>query len=168
MNIVYMVLQNELAAQRQDFGFAKEKSFQKKVKVEKQAYIAKMTSAEQTKEEKLENEQRLAEYRLTRRLSALEKKDAVKKSMMKSQRKLDSYRMQKIQAVSYATFSLHCTINNEGLLRASAPAVLLGSLSGQLHHNDATPCGSSTRQTFSNNVQHGILVQKDLAFHTPH
>ena len=94
-----MVLQNELAAQRQDFGFAKEKSFQKKVKVEKQAYIAKMTSAEQTKEEKLENEQRLAEYKLTRRLSALEKKDAVKKSMMKSQRKLDSYRMQKIQAV---------------------------------------------------------------------
>lgn len=59
-----------------------------------------MTSAEQTKEERIENEQRLAEYKLTRRLSAMEKKDAVKKSMMQSQRKLDSYRMQKIQAVS--------------------------------------------------------------------
>lgn len=101
--LVSIMLQNELAAQRQDFGFAKEKSFQKKVKLEKQAYIAKMTSAEQTKEEKFENEQRLAEYKLTRRLSALEKKDAVKKSMMKSQRKLDSYRMQKIQAVSHIT-----------------------------------------------------------------
>ena len=59
-----------------------------------------MTSAEQTKEERIENEQRLAEYKLTRRLSVLEKKDAVKKSEMKSQRKLDSFRMQKIQAVS--------------------------------------------------------------------
>ena len=94
-----MSLQSELAAQRQDLGFAKEKSFQKKVKVEKQAYLAKMTSAVQTKEERLENEQRLAEHKLTCRLSALEKKDAVKKSMMKSQRKLDSYRMQRIQAV---------------------------------------------------------------------
>ncbi len=60
-----------------------------------------MTSAEQTKEERIENEQRLAEYKLTRRLSALEKKDAVKKSLMQSQRKLDSFRMQKIQAVSH-------------------------------------------------------------------
>ena len=68
--------------------------------------MAKMTSAEQTKEERLENEQRLAEYKLTHRLSALEKKDAVKKSMMKSQRKLDSYRMQKIQAVSAAHLAL--------------------------------------------------------------
>lgn len=92
--------QEQLAAQRQDFGSAKEKSFKRKVKVEKQSYLAKMTSAEQTKEERVENEQRLAEYKLTRRLSALEKKDAVKKSMMQSQRKLDSYRMQKIQAVS--------------------------------------------------------------------
>lgn len=97
-----MLLQSELAAQRQDFGVTKEKSFQKKVKVEKQAYMAKMTSAVQTKEERLENEQRLAENKLARRLSALEKKDAVKKSMMKSQRKLDSYRMQRIQAVSRA------------------------------------------------------------------
>lgn len=95
-----MFLQSELAAQRQDFGSAKEKSFQKKVKVEKRAYMAKMTSAVQTKEERLENEQRLAEYKLSHRLSALEKKDAVKKSMMKSQHKLDSYRMQRIQAVS--------------------------------------------------------------------
>lgn len=93
-------LQTELAAQRQDFGSAKEKSFQKKVKVEKRAYMAKMTSAVQTKEERLENEQRLAEYKLSHRLNALEKKDAVKKSMMKSQHKLDSYRMQRIQAVS--------------------------------------------------------------------
>lgn len=92
--------QEQLAAQRQDFGTAKEKSFKRKVKVEKQSYLAKMTSAEQTKEERIENEQRLAEYKLTRRLSAMEKKDAVKKSMMQSQRKLDSYRMQKIQAVS--------------------------------------------------------------------
>lgn len=91
-------LQTELAAQRQDFGSAKEKSFQKKVKVEKRAYMAKMTSAVQTKEERLENEQRLAEYKLSHRLNALEKKDAVKKSMMKSQHKLDSYRMQRIQA----------------------------------------------------------------------
>ena len=95
-----MVSQEQLAAQRQDFGSAKEKSFKRKVKVEKQSYLAKMTSAEQTKEERIENEQRLAESKLTRRLSALEKKDAVKKSMMQSQRKLDSYRMQKIQAVS--------------------------------------------------------------------
>ena len=70
------------------------------MKVEKQAYLAKMNSAEQTKEERVENQQRLAEYKLTRRLSALEKKDAVKKSMVQSQRKLDSFRMQKIQAVS--------------------------------------------------------------------
>jgi len=95
------VSQEQLAAQRQDFGTAKETSFKRKVKVEKQSYLAKMTSAEQTKEERIENEQRLAEYKLTRRLSALEKKDAVKKSMMQSQRKLDSYRMQKIQAVSF-------------------------------------------------------------------
>ncbi len=98
--ILRTMSQEQLAAQRQDFGSAKEKSFKRKVKVEKQSYLAKMTSAEQTKEERIENEQRLAEYKLTRRLSALEKKDAVKKSMMQSQRKLDSYRMQKIQAVS--------------------------------------------------------------------
>lgn len=97
---LHTMSQEQLAAQRQDFGSAKEKSFKRKVKVEKQSYLAKMTSAEQTKEERIENEQRLAEYKLTRRLSALEKKDAVKKSMMQSQRKLDSYRMQKIQAVS--------------------------------------------------------------------
>lgn len=92
-------MQDELAAQRQDFGAAKERSFRNKVKVEKQAYLAKMTSAEQTKEERIENQQRLAEYKLTKRLSALEKKDAVRKSMLQSQRKMDSFRMQKIQAV---------------------------------------------------------------------
>lgn len=123
--LVSIILQNELAAQRQDFGFAKEKRFQKKVKLEKQAYIAKMTSAEQTKEEKFENEQRLAEYKLTRRLSALEKKDAVKKSMMKSQRKLDSYRMQKIQAVSHATLVFgYCQCDLMELLNVDVPWLL--------------------------------------------
>ena len=91
--------QEELAAQRQDFGSAKEKSFKKKVKVERQNYLAKMTSAEQTKEERIENEQRLAEFKLTRRLSALEKKETVKKQLELSQRKMDSHRMQKIKAV---------------------------------------------------------------------
>ena len=74
--------------------------------------MAKMTSAEQTKEERVENQQRLAEYKMTRRLNAMEKKDAVKKSMLQSQRKLDSLRMQKIQAVSphyLLQHWLHCT-----------------------------------------------------------
>ena len=103
---IYLVpWQDELAAQRQDFGAAKERSFRNKVKIEKQTYLAKMTSAEQTKEERVENQQRLAEYKMTRRLNAMEKKDAVKKLMLQSQRKLDSLRMQKIQAVSPHT---HC------------------------------------------------------------
>ena len=58
-----------------------------------------MTSAEQTKEERIENEQRLAEFKLTRRLSALEKRETVKKQLELSQRKMDSHRMQKIKAV---------------------------------------------------------------------
>ena len=162
-----MVLQSELAAQRQDFGFAKEKSFQKKVKVEKQAYIAKMTSAEQTKEEKLENEQRLAEYKLTRRLSALEKKDAVKKSMMKSQRKLDSYRMQKIQAVTIHTMLPSLCV---GLLSnrtvacqrtCTAEWMLVRATALQLCNPQWL---QQHKQTFSISVQHGTLLQKDLAF----
>ncbi len=48
------VSQEQLAAQRQDFGTAKETSFKRKVKVEKQSYLAKMTSAEQTKEERID------------------------------------------------------------------------------------------------------------------
>ena len=107
----FLSWQDELAAQRQDFGAAKERSFRNKVKIEKQIYLAKMTSAEHTKEERVENQQRLAEYKMTRRLNALEKKDAVKKSMLQSQRKLDSLRMQKIQAVSARTcFNIACIV----------------------------------------------------------
>lgn len=102
-------MQEELAAQRQEFGSAKELSFKKKVKVERQNYLAKMSSAEQTKEERIENEQRLAEFKLTRRLSALEKKEAVKKQLELSQRKQDSHRMQKIKAVCFHMACSHCT-----------------------------------------------------------
>lgn len=131
--------QEQLAAQRQDFGSAKEKSFKRKVKVEKQSYLAKMTSAEQTKEERIDNEQRLAEYKLTRRLSALEKKDAVKKSMMQSQRKLDSYRMQKIQAVS-SSLENECTdfalLQMQKLRMSNSPGLPLWPWTRQFYDHD--------------------------------
>ena len=133
------VSQEQLAAQRQDFGSAKEKSFKRKVKVEKQSYLAKMTSAEQTKEERIDNEQRLAEYKLTRRLSALEKKDAVKKSMMQSQRKLDSYRMQKIQAVS-SSLENECTdfalLQMQKLRMSNSPGLPLWPWTRQFYDHD--------------------------------
>lgn len=69
------------------------------MRIERRFYREKLTSAEQTKQERQDAARILAESRLMTRMTALERKQSVRRAEAKTQSKLDRWRLEKVKEV---------------------------------------------------------------------
>ena len=71
------------------------------MRTERRFYREKLTSAEQTKQERQDALRILAESRLMSRMTALERKQSVRRAEAKTQSKLDRWRLEKVKEVKH-------------------------------------------------------------------
>ena len=71
------------------------------MRTERRFYREKLSSAEQTKQERQDALRILAESRLMSRMTALERKQSVRRAEAKTQSKLDRWRLEKVKEVKH-------------------------------------------------------------------
>ena len=78
------------------------------MRTERRFYREKLTSAEQTKQERQDALRILAESRLMSRMTALERKQSVRRAEAKTQSKLDRWRLEKVKEVRHQVLLYDC------------------------------------------------------------
>ena len=83
-----------------------------RVRTERRFYREKLTSAEQTKQERQDALRVMAESRLMSRMTALERKQSVRRAEAKTQSKLDHWRLEKVKEVKHQLLLYDCRRQN--------------------------------------------------------
>lgn len=96
-------LQEQVEDQKLDNLRAKEEALRHRIDQENKIYQDKLEVVQKTKEERAEIERLLAESRLLARKEALEQKDFIRKQQEDARRKIETLKLQKLTAVSFAT-----------------------------------------------------------------
>ena len=78
------------------------------MRTERRFYRQKLSSAEQTKQERQDALRILAESRLMSRMTALERKQSVRRAEAKTQSKLDRWRLEKVKEVKLQLLVYAC------------------------------------------------------------
>lgn len=107
----YRELQIEIERQKQTNLQLKEEILRNKTEQENKIWADKVTTVQQSKEEKAEFEKMLAESKLLSRKEALEQKEAVRKAQEEARRKIETLKIQKLQMVGHAFVCRMCMLH---------------------------------------------------------
>lgn len=135
----YQALQIEVERQKQENLKLKEDIMRNKTEQENKLWADKVTTVQQTKEERAEFERMLAESKLLSRKEALEQKEAVRKQQEEARRKIEQLKINRLQMVGGACMAC---------MQLHGPAC-----------TDTMPCHATLLQPWTAEAHHMLCIQ---------
>lgn len=108
----YQALQLEVERQKQENLKLKEDILRNKTEQENKIWTDKVTTVQQTKEERAEFEKMLAESKLLSRKEALEQKEAIRRQQEEARKKIEQLKINRLQMVGGACMACTCVMHN--------------------------------------------------------